>query len=92
MADKADSQDAGATEASGAGVAAMTLDDVIAPLTRERFIADYWTKSHLVLKGAKGRFTPLLTWDDLNKILEQHRPSPSAIRLFQEGRPIDPKL
>jgi hypothetical protein len=71
---------------------AIALDDVIAPLSRERFVREYWTKSHLLLKGAKGRFTPLLTWDDLNEILEQHKPSPSAIRLFQEGRPIDPRL
>ena len=66
------------------------LDDLIAPLGRDRFIADYWTRAHLLLKGQKGRFTPLLPWDELNHILEWHRPSPQQFKLFQDGRQIDP--
>jgi hypothetical protein len=70
----------------------IALDDVIAPLTRERFFAEFWTKSHLVLNGAKGRFTSLLPWDELNDILEWHQPSPSTIKLFKDGQAIDPRL
>ena len=66
------------------------LDDVIAPLGRDRFVSDYWTKSHLLLKGEKGRFAPLLPWDELNEILEWHQPSPQHLRLYQDGRQIDP--
>jgi len=66
------------------------LEDVIAPLGRDRFVSDYWTKSHLHLKGQKGRFTPLLPWDELNDILEWHQPSPQHLRLYQDGRQIDP--
>ena len=69
----------------------IALNNVIAPMTRERFVTDFWTKEHLVLKGAKGRFSPLLTWDELNEILEWHKPTPSSVRLFQEGRLVDPK-
>jgi hypothetical protein len=66
------------------------LEDVIAPLGRDRFVSDYWTKSHLHLSGRKGRFSSLLPWDELNDILEWHRPSPQQFRLYQDGRQIDP--
>lgn len=71
------------------------FDDIIAPLTRERFLSEFWDKSLLHLRGQKGRFTPLLTWDDLNAILEWHvPPQPQgqkycSIRLFQEGKMVD---
>ena len=71
---------------------ALALDDVIAPLSRERFVAEYWTKAHLVLSGEKGRFTPLLSWEALNEILEWHNPSPSRIKLFRDAQQIDPRL
>ena len=66
------------------------LEDVIAPLGRDRFVSDYWTKSHLHQSGEKGRFAALLPWDELNDILEWHRPSPQQLRLYQDGRQIDP--
>ena len=71
---------------------ALALDDVIAPLTRERFVTEFWTKSYLVQKGTKGRFTELLTWDALNQILQWHKPSPFSMKLFREGRQIEPNL
>ncbi len=71
---------------------AISLDDVIAPLTRERFFAEYWTNSFLLQRGAKSRFTPLLPWDALNAILQWHKPSPNTLQLFQDGQRIDPAL
>ncbi len=71
---------------------AIALDDVIAPLTRERFVTEFWTKSYLFLKGTKGRFAPLLTWDELDEILEWHKPSPFSMKLFREGRQIEPNF
>src|SRR6202020_3581170 len=58
----------------------------------ERFVTEFWTKSCLVQKGTKGRFTPLLTWDEMNAILEWHKPSPFSMKLFREGREIEPNL
>ncbi|HZQ41080.1 MAG TPA: cupin domain-containing protein [Rhizomicrobium sp.] len=66
------------------------LDDLLAPLGLGRFVSDVWTKSHCLLKGEKGRFTPLLPWEALNDILQWHRPSPGQLKLFQDGRQIDP--
>lgn len=73
----------------------ITFDDIIAPLPRERFLSESWNKSCLHLKGVKGRFTSLLTWDELNAILEWHNPPQPqgqkycSLRLFQEGRLVD---
>jgi ribosomal protein L16 Arg81 hydroxylase len=68
----------------------LEFDHVIAPLTRDRFFADYWNRSFLAAKGEAGRFTDLLAWDELNAILEQHRLGPPRLRLTHEGRAIEP--
>jgi ribosomal protein L16 Arg81 hydroxylase len=65
------------------------FDQVVAPLTRAAFLSDYWGKSFLRMAGHAGRFTALLTWDDLNRILEQHRLAPPRFRLAQDGRPLE---
>jgi Cupin superfamily protein len=67
----------------------MTFDDVIAPLDRERFLSEFWGKSVLHQPGEKGRFTPLLPWNELNAILEWHCPPQPQVRLSLDGRPID---
>jgi ribosomal protein L16 Arg81 hydroxylase len=68
----------------------LEFDHLIAPLTRDRFLGDYWNKSFLVAKGTAGRFSDLLGWDELNAILEQHRLHPPRLRLTHEGRSIEP--
>ena len=37
---------------------AIDFDQMIAPLTRERFLAEYWTKKFLHLAGPKGALPP----------------------------------
>jgi ribosomal protein L16 Arg81 hydroxylase len=68
---------------------AIDFDQMIAPLTRERFLAEYWTKKFLHLAGPKGRFTPILPWDELSHILEWHPPPQPQLRMFQEGVMVD---
>ena len=68
---------------------AIGFDQIIAPLTRERFLSEFWNRSFLHLKGVGGRFTPLLPWDELNAILEWHCPPQPQLRLFQEGKQVD---
>jgi len=68
----------------------LEFDQVIAPLARRQFLAEYWNKSFLFKKGEPGRFTDLLAWDELNAILEQHRLSPPRFRLTHEGRTVEP--
>jgi ribosomal protein L16 Arg81 hydroxylase len=68
---------------------AIDFDQMIAPLTRERFLAEYWTKNFLHIAGPKGRFTPILPWDELSHILEWHPPPQPQLRMFQEGVMVD---
>lgn len=68
----------------------MEFDQVIAPLTQNQFFAEYWSKSFLFVQGAAGRFTDLLGWDELNRILEQHRLGPPRLRLIHEGHALEP--
>ena len=68
---------------------AIGFDEVIAPLSREQFLSEYWTKKFLHLSGPKGRFTPILPWEELNNILEWHCPPQPQLRLFQEGVMVD---
>jgi len=68
----------------------LEFDEVIAPLTRDQFLMDYWNKSVLAAKGPAGRFTDLLGWDELNGILEQLQLSPPRLRLTHEGRAVEP--
>jgi ribosomal protein L16 Arg81 hydroxylase len=67
----------------------LDFDHVIAPLTRDRFLTEFWSKSFLVSKGTAGRFSGLFGWDELNAILEQHRLHPPRFKLLQEGRTIE---
>ena len=68
----------------------IAFEDVIAPLSRERFLSEFWNKSFVRLSGRKGRFSSLLPWDELNTILEWHCPPQPQLRLFQDGqKPVD---
>ena len=67
------------------------FEQFIAPLTRERFLAEFWEKKFLHLSGVRGRFTPLLPWEELNEILEWHSPPQPAIRLYLDGKAVDPQ-
>jgi hypothetical protein len=66
----------------------IRFDDVIAPLTRERFLSEFWTKKFLHLRGPKGRFTSMLPWEKLNEVLEWQNPPP-LIKLLRGGDLID---
>jgi ribosomal protein L16 Arg81 hydroxylase len=65
------------------------FDQVIAPLGRERFLSEYWTKKFLHQPGPKGRFTPILPWDELSELLQWHCPPQPQLRLFQDGVMVD---
>ena len=65
----------------------MEFDQVIAPLDRNEFLTKHWEKSWLHLPGKADRFGDLLTWDDLNAILENTRIVP-ALMLLSDGHGI----
>src|SRR5690242_57797 len=67
----------------------MDFDQLVAPLGKDAFLSAYWEKSWLHLPGAVGRFSDLLSWDELSAILENTRMAPPHIRLSKDGQTID---
>src|SRR5665213_3747874 len=68
------------------------FDQVVSPLGTDTFLRDYWLKTFVHIPGTAGRFSELLTWADLDRILEQHRLLPPRIKLFMDGQAIDPAI
>lgn len=69
----------------------LSLEAVLAPLTPATFFASYWLQTFYHGAGSPGRFAPLLPWDELNRILEQHALEPPRLRLVRSGAWIDPR-
>ncbi len=68
----------------------MDFDQIIAPLSRDKFLRDHWNKSFARMQGPANRFAGLFNWDDLNAVLEQHRLTPPRVMLYKDGQPLDP--
>jgi ribosomal protein L16 Arg81 hydroxylase len=66
------------------------FEQIISPLSRAEFLSDFWKKSFLHLRGQADRFRSLVTWGDLNVLLETDCLKPPNLRLFLDGKPIDP--
>ena len=58
------------------------------PYSFDEFLAKYFGKTFLHVKGEKNRFSNLMTWEDLNKILKHHRFDSPRLRLAKGGENI----
>jgi ribosomal protein L16 Arg81 hydroxylase len=56
----------------------------------DEFLSRYWRREHLFCRGAANRFSNLLSWTDLNQILERHWRETYRFRLARQGRDLDP--
>jgi len=56
----------------------------------EEFLSGYWLKQHLLCRGPADRFSGLLSWADLNTMLEQHWREIYRYRLASQGRDLAP--
>jgi hypothetical protein len=72
------------------GQSVTAFDRVISPLVRDEFLSKFWRQSFVRVAGQKGRFSSLLPWDDLNRIIEHHRLEHPRLRLCRDGKPVDP--
>jgi bifunctional lysine-specific demethylase and histidyl-hydroxylase NO66 len=62
--------------------AAITFEDIIAPVDRERFFADYWEQRPLVTRGRPASFfAPLFSAADVDHVICNQRPKPSRIEV-----------
>ena len=69
---------------------ASALARLLEPLTLDEFLAGYWLQRHAWCHGAAGRFSELLSWPILNRILEHHWRETYRFRLARQGRDLDP--
>jgi ribosomal protein L16 Arg81 hydroxylase len=70
----------------------MRLEDVIAPLAPKEFIDRYLSREMLVVAATRRRFAHLLSWEELNGALNRIRVSGRRMRLYQDGKRLDPDL
>ncbi len=57
-------------------------------MSSKEFIDSHFAKSFLHLPGTNGKFSSLVPWNELNRILTEHRLVPPRLKLFQAGRSI----
>jgi len=65
--------------------APTTHDLSFAGLTGEDFLSRVWGKTFAVFHGMPGRFHSLLSWSDVNGMLQRHRLEPPRLRLARGG-------
>jgi ribosomal protein L16 Arg81 hydroxylase len=68
----------------------FTLAGLLRPVPEADFLARIFQKDFLHVPGPPDKFHRLFTWDDLNRILEEHRLEPPLVMLRKDGQDIDP--
>lgn len=65
----------------------MPIDfaDVVAPSSLDQFLSETWGRGFARFTGARGRFHELLSWNDVNAMLQKHRLEPPRLRLVRRG-------
>ena len=66
------------------------LSELLAPTSVDEFLSKYWLRQHLFCRGATDRFSDLLSWPVLNRILEHHWRETYRFRLACQGRDLEP--
>lgn len=61
------------------------IADILAPLSLEEFLQEYWGKNFLHLSGAADKFSALFSWQRLNEILMTRSLDFPTIRLAKGG-------
>jgi len=66
------------------------IDSLLEPIGLDGFKKEYMGDDKLYLEGDSHKFRSLVTWDDINKILEYHDLSFPQIRLARAGDTVNP--
>jgi hypothetical protein len=64
------------------------LAKLLDPCPQEEFIASSWGQTFQHVPGRPGKFSHLLPWNQLNRILQQHRLDFPRLRLTQNGKSL----
>jgi ribosomal protein L16 Arg81 hydroxylase len=66
------------------------LESLLAPTSADDFIRSHWSQALCHVPGWPGKFTELLPWNELNRILDQHRLDAPRLRLVMSGKEVNP--
>src|SRR5262245_1425980 len=72
-----------------AAMTAFTLPELLHPVPERQFLDHYLYRSFRHIPGPRDKFQCLFTWDNLNRILEEHRLEPPHVMLRKDGKDID---
>lgn len=76
-------------EGAGRGIAdpvGIVFEDLVHPLTAERFFEEYWEKRPLVTRGRPPDFfVPLFSTRDVDQVICYQKPGPGRLDLVTEG-------
>jgi ribosomal protein L16 Arg81 hydroxylase len=64
------------------------LAAILHPVTEREFLFRHLGKAFVHIRGKPGRFEELLPWQELNRVLAQHRLDDPRIRVAKEGKII----
>ncbi len=67
----------------------MTLAQLLAPMSVEQFFAEYHDKQPLHLKGDPAKFASVLSWRQINRLLDMtHAWTSQSLMLVLDGKPV----
>ena len=69
----------------------MTLQDLLAPITPERFMAEHYDRAPLHIEGTAGKFAAVLDWAGINRLLDMTPIwTEASFRLVLDSVPVPP--
>jgi ribosomal protein L16 Arg81 hydroxylase len=70
----------------------MTLADLHAPITPERFFAEFHDRQPLHIRGTPEKFAAVLSWRGLNRLLDMsHAWTAHSLQLYLDGNKVPPE-
>jgi ribosomal protein L16 Arg81 hydroxylase len=69
----------------------MTLQDLLAPITPERFMAEYFDRAPLHIQGTPDKFAAVLDWAGIDRLLDMtHIWTEASLKLVLDSVPVPP--
>jgi ribosomal protein L16 Arg81 hydroxylase len=69
----------------------MTLQDLLAPVPPERFMAEHYDRAPLHIQGAADKFAGVLDWAGINRLLDMtHVWTETSLKLVLDSVPVPP--
>ncbi len=69
----------------------MTLQDLLSPVTPERFLAEHYDRAPLHIQGSPEKFVQVLDWGGINRLLDMtHVWTETSLKLVLDSAPVPP--